>query len=103
MCGIAGIIHRNHHPVSQQLLEKMAGALAHRGPDDQGFYGDQGLGLAQTRLSIIDLSGGHQPLLSREGNLVLVANGEIYNYIELRKELEARGHLFLTHSDSETI
>ena len=103
MCGIAGIIRRHHQPVPAELLRKMAERLSHRGPDDQGLYSDQGLGLVQTRLSIIDLSGGHQPLLSADGNLVLVANGEIYNFIELRAELEACGHTFLTHSDSETV
>lgn len=81
----------------------MADALSHRGPDDTGTYIDNRIGLGHTRLSIIDLNGGHQPLFSDDGNLALVANGEIYNYLELRKELIASGCHFLSHSDSETI
>src|SRR5262249_43329934 len=86
-------------------LRPMAGALVHRGPDDEGFHVDpQGrCGLAFRRLSIIDLAGGNQPLSNEDGTIWLSFNGEIYNFRELRADLEARGHRFATHSDSETI
>jgi asparagine synthase (glutamine-hydrolysing) len=100
MCGIAGILLRDGR-VDEGALRRMAAALAHRGPDDLGLYVAGPLGLVQTRLSIIDLEGGHQPMVG--GDLALVANGEIYNFIELRRLLEARGRRFVTASDSETI
>lgn len=81
----------------------MGKILHHRGPDDVGIYADDSTGLAHTRLSIIDLEGGHQPLYAKNNNLILIANGEIYNYIELREELESKGHQFVTHSDCEVI
>lgn len=102
MCGIAGISAYNEK-VTTQLLTTMGTRLAHRGPDDSGIYQDGAVGLVHTRLSIIDLAGGHQPLSARQGELQLIANGEIYNYIELRRELEQRGHQFTTHSDCEVI
>jgi asparagine synthase (glutamine-hydrolysing) len=102
MCGIAGFIKREGTP-EQALLQVMAERLTHRGPDDAGVHIQDNVGLAHTRLSIIDLGGGHQPLLDADKRLALVANGEIYNYIELREELIARGRSFLTKSDSETI
>jgi len=86
---------------SQELLARMAHALAHRGPDDSGYYLSAGFGIAHTRLSIIDLAGGHQPLFDESRRYALVCNGEIYNFIELRAELEAEGCRFLTRSDSE--
>jgi asparagine synthase (glutamine-hydrolysing) len=85
------------------LLRAQAGCLAHRGPDHQGIQVGDGVGLAHTRLSIIDLGGGDQPLHADDGRLTLIANGEIYNYIELRAELERRGRRFATGSDCETI
>ena len=100
MCGIAGIFSLTSE-VSSTQLEKMAAAIAHRGPDDMGYWQAPKMGLAQTRLSIIDLSGGHQPLV--QGGLALAANGEVYNHIELREWLEEQGRQFATHSDSETI
>ncbi len=100
MCGIAGIWRRDGR-VDEGVLRRMAAALAHRGPDDLGLYMAGPLGLVQTRLSIIDLEGGHQPMV--DGPLALAANGEIYNFIELRRQLEARGRRFATASDSETI
>lgn len=81
----------------------MADTLAHRGPDESGTYTDGHFGMAHTRLSIIDLAGGHQPLYAGNNNLVLIANGEIYNFIELRQKLEKQGCRFSTHSDSEVI
>ncbi|MEW5755403.1 MAG: asparagine synthase (glutamine-hydrolyzing) [Pseudomonadota bacterium] len=102
MCGIAGI-YQTEGAVASDLLTEMAARLRHRGPDHVGVHQEGRLGLAHTRLSIIDLAGGHQPLFARDGRLVLIANGEIYNHVELRADLEARGHRFGTHSDCETI
>ena len=81
----------------------MLRALAHRGPDGEGIHRESGAVLGHRRLSIIDLEGGRQPLRNAEGTIWLVCNGEIYNYVELRKQLEARGHRFVTHSDCEVI
>jgi asparagine synthase (glutamine-hydrolysing) len=103
MCGIAGFYLYNSQPQATEKLRRMAEALHHRGPDDSGVYLRGNLGLAHTRLSIIDLEGGHQPLFDDDRGLALVANGEIYNYVELREALIAKGHRFNTHSDCETI
>jgi asparagine synthase (glutamine-hydrolysing) len=100
MCGIAGVLRR-HGCADEGALRRMAEALAHRGPDDLGIHVAGPLGLANARLSIIDLAHGHQPMV--DAGLSLVANGEIYNFVELRSELEARGRPFATGSDSETI
>lgn len=102
MCGIVGLYNRQA-PVDRRALEAGVARLAHRGPDDRGTFIDGSFGMGHTRLSIIDLAGGHQPLRTADGQLTLIANGEIYNFIELRADLEARGHRFLTHSDSEVI
>jgi asparagine synthase (glutamine-hydrolysing) len=102
MCGIAGLALRDG-TVDAARVRQMAAALAHRGPDDIGVYADGPVGIANTRLSIIDLDHGHQPLFAADGKLVLVANGEIYNYIELRERLQQLGHRFNTHSDCEVI
>ncbi|MGE5155724.1 MAG: asparagine synthase (glutamine-hydrolyzing) [Bdellovibrio bacteriovorus] len=103
MCGIAGYIRREGARPDPVELEAMGAALSHRGPDDRGIHIAGPVGLAQTRLSIIGLATGHQPLVSEDGNLVLVANGEVYNYVELSAELRAQGRRLLTESDSETI
>ena len=105
MCGIAGVIEfANPADLSPSALERMAGVLRHRGPDDQGFYVSGGTGLAHRRLSIIDLSpGGHQPKLSEDGLASVVFNGEIYNFPELRAELEAKGERFESRSDTEVL
>jgi asparagine synthase (glutamine-hydrolysing) len=100
MCGIAGVLLRRGC-ADEGALRCMGDALAHRGPDDLGVHVAGPLGLLQTRLSIIDLQSGHQPM--SDGPLTLVANGEIYNFVELRRALEARGCRFATNSDSETI
>ena len=102
MCGIVGL-YKRQAPVDGKALEVGVARLAHRGPDDRGTFIDGNFGMGHTRLSIIDLAGGHQPLRTADGQLTLIANGEIYNFIELRVDLEARGHRFLTHSDSEVI
>jgi len=104
MCGICGIIHFDStQPVSDQILRRMNGIISHRGPDDEGFFLNQNVGLAMRRLSIIDLGTGHQPIFNEDGSVVIVFNGEIYNYLELRTTLEKYGHRFTTNSDTETI
>jgi len=102
MCGIAGCILRNDTP-QRDALERATAQLRHRGPDDRGVHIAGQVGLAHTRLSIIDLAGGHQPICSDDGRYALVANGEVYNHIELRDALHRDGCEFRTHSDSETI
>ena len=104
MCGIAGIVHTDPgHPVSRELLQRMTTAMAHRGPDADGFHLGRGVGLGHRRLSIIDLSTGDQPMFNEDGTIAVVFNGEIYNFPELRDELAARGHRFATRSDTEVI
>jgi len=101
MCGIAGIV--NFQPQREQALQRMLAALEHRGPDGEGMHHDRHASLGHRRLSIIDLEGGRQPLYNADRSLVLVCNGEIYNYRELRRRLEQDGHRFTTHSDCEVI
>ncbi len=103
MCGIAGIFVGASNRFDEAELRAPIDLLAHRGPDDHGSHVANGAGLAHTRLSIIDLEGGHQPLFDDDGQLTLVANGEIYNFVELRDDLKRRGRRFATRSDSETI
>jgi asparagine synthase (glutamine-hydrolysing) len=103
VCGIYGILQLDGTAASAEALRRMGQTIIHRGPDDHGLYHDGPCALGMRRLSIIDLAGGHQPLSNEEGTLWLVANGEIYNYRELRRDLEARGHRFKTGSDCETI
>src|SRR5215813_3439007 len=100
MCGIAGVLARHGSP-DEGVLRRMAAALAHRGPDDVGIHQCGAFAVLQTRLSIIDLEHGHQPMV--DDAFALAVNGEIYNYVELRRELESRGRRFKTASDSETI
>ncbi len=109
MCGIAGYLAAGAGPELGAALRRMAAALAHRGPDDEGFFeaqtrdGERGVGLAHRRLSIIDLSTGHQPMSNEDGTVQIVFNGEIYNFPGLRAELIGKGHVFRTRSDTETI
>ena len=104
MCGIAGILNLDREPASPVLLRKMADAIVHRGPDGEGFYCDAELGFGHRRLAIIDLTdGGHQPMLSADGRFVLNYNGELYNYRELRAELQSLGHRFRSNSDTEVV
>jgi asparagine synthase (glutamine-hydrolysing) len=105
MCGIAGIVDLGDAgcPPARETLLTMAGALYHRGPDEFGIYRDERAGLAHARLSIIDLATGQQPLANEDGTLWIVFNGEIFNYLELRAELERLGHRFRTRSDTEVI
>jgi len=104
MCGIAGIVERDlARPVTRDDLGRMVETLRHRGPDDEGVVTLPGVGLGMRRLSIIDVEGGQQPFASEDGAIQLVANGEIYNHAELRKDLIARGHRFRSRSDVEVI
>jgi asparagine synthase (glutamine-hydrolysing) len=99
MCGIAGILH----PTRNDSIVSMTNAILHRGPDDSGFFTDEIVSLGMRRLSIIDLSGGHQPIESEDGNLMIFFNGEIYNYKELKNELVMAGRKFITESDTEVV
>jgi len=103
MCGIAGIVALTGGPVHETEVRAMCGALRHRGPDAEGVYLAPGVGLGVRRLSIIDLRTGDQPVRNEDGTAWVVFNGEIYNYRELRRDLEARGHRFSTSSDTEPI
>lgn len=104
MCGIAGYIHFNKSATTDPvLLKQMTDCISYRGPDAEGFYLKDRVALGHRRLSIIDMATGSQPMLSDDGNLVLVFNGEIYNYIELREELVAAGFTFSTNSDTEVL
>ncbi|MGH7579994.1 MAG: asparagine synthase (glutamine-hydrolyzing) [Gemmatimonadales bacterium] len=101
MCGIVG--RAGPGPVSEPEIRRMCDAIRHRGPDDWGVFTEGGTGLGARRLSIIDIAGGHQPLANEDGSIVVVMNGEIYNYPELRPELEAAGHHFRTRTDTEVL
>ena len=104
MCGISGLVYTDpERPVERAVLERMNAAIRHRGPDSDGFYLRPGIGLAMRRLAIVDLQTGDQPLSNEDGSVWIVFNGEIYNYPQLRPELEKRGHVFRTHSDTEAI
>ena len=103
MCGIVGFVNKGPNGVDRAILERMNAAIVHRGPDDDGFYVGDGVALGMRRLAIIDVAGGHQPIHNADKNKWIVFNGEIYNYQELRKGLEERGHKFYTNSDTEAI
>ena len=104
MCGVAGIFNLDGAPVSPVELRRMTDAIAHRGPDGEGFYSDSFVGLGHRRLAIIDLSpAGHQPMAMSDGRFVLTYNGEVYNFHELRAELESLGHHFRSQTDSEVV
>jgi len=104
MCGISGYIPRLGREVDLSGLEHMTGLIAHRGPDDQGIFTDGRLGLGHRRLSILDLSpDGHQPMKDKESDCIIVFNGEVYNYIELREELKTLGYVFRTQTDTEVV
>lgn len=104
MCGICGFAFPNaSRQPEPSLLKKMADTLIHRGPDEEGYFSRPGIGLAVRRLSIIDVKSGHQPMSNEDGTVWAAQNGEIYNFLELRAELEKRGHIFRTRSDTEVI
>jgi asparagine synthase (glutamine-hydrolysing) len=104
MCGIAGVLYADPtRPPDPAVLQAMGSSIKHRGPDAEGFWNEPGIGLVHRRLSIIDLSGGDQPIGNEDGSVQVVFNGEIYNFQELRAGLEARGHRFRTRSDTEVL
>ena len=108
MCGIAGAVWTQEGPpLPEEVLRQMAKVIEHRGPDGEGFHCEQnasgGVALAHRRLSIIDLAGGKQPMCNEDETIWITFNGEIYNYRELRSELQKQGHQFRTDSDTETI
>lgn len=104
MCGIAGVFRFDGQPVSKPNLKQMSDAIAHRGPDGEGHYADGPIGFAHRRLAIIDLSpGGRQPMSNADGSVVLIYNGELFNFQELRVRLQALGHAFVSQSDTEVI
>src|SRR5919198_3271172 len=102
MCGIAGKIHYGG-AVERDLLERMSEVMRHRGPDERGVYVDGGVGLAMQRLAIIDVAGGQQPIFNEDRTIAVVLNGEIYNFEQLRGDLQRRGHRFATRSDTEVL
>ncbi len=103
MCGICGIFDRSGKTINRATLERMNTVIKHRGPDGEGYFVDGEIGLGHRRLSIIDVEGGAQPIYNEDGTVQIVFNGEIYNFVELHKELETDGHRFKTRSDTEVI
>src|SRR6516165_1960746 len=103
MCGIAGLLSLSGKPVSQEEVQLMCDAMAHRGPNDDGYYAGPEAVLGMRRLSIIDIEGGHQPVHNEDRTIWVVFNGEIYNFKSLRVALERQGHRFYTDTDTEVI
>ncbi|MCK5493197.1 MAG: asparagine synthase (glutamine-hydrolyzing), partial [Candidatus Omnitrophica bacterium] len=104
MCGICGQFNfTKQHKIELETLKGMVAIMRHRGPDEFGFYQDQDIGLGHARLSIIDLAGGKQPIHNEDKTIWITYNGEVFNYIELRTELEQKGHKFYTHTDTEVL
>ena len=103
MCGIAGWYRRSSQPVSKAAVARMCDAIVSRGPDDCGTFADGDFGFGMRRLSIIDIHGGHQPMFTPDGRFAIVFNGEIYNHLDIRREIESIGVEFRTHSDTETL
>ena len=104
MCGVTGFINLDGTPASPVILKKMTDAIAHRGPDGEGQWVEDNIGIGHRRLAIIDLSpAGHQPMISADHRFILSYNGEIYNYLELRIDLEAEGVWFRSQTDSEVV
>ncbi len=103
MCGIAGIIRLDGGPVEEERLRAMNRAMVHRGPDGEGFWNETGTGLAHLRLAIIDLATGDQPMFNEDATVLVIFNGEIYNFLDLKPELQSCGHVFRTNSDTEVL
>ena len=104
MCGITGILNFDQQPVSYSKIKLMTDSIIHRGPDGEGHWTDNYIGLGHRRLAIIDLSpAGHQPMQTRDGRYILTYNGEVYNFKELRIELESLGYQFHSNTDSEVV
>ena len=103
MCGIVGFVDNKKKKEKEKIIKSMADEIAYRGPDGEGFYVDDVVALGHRRLSIIDVSGGSQPIYNQDKTLAIVYNGEIYNYKELKEELEEKGYVFQTKTDTEVI
>src|SRR5215217_8536007 len=105
MCGINGIAlsTQSRRRVDPAVVKRMRDVITHRGPDDEGIYVDERVGLGHRRLSIVDVASGHQPMTNEDGSLYITYNGEVYNHADYREDLEARGHVYHTHCDTETI
>jgi len=103
MCGICGIVGYETKENAEVVVRRMMAAMRHRGPDDEGLQGGSSVAIGMRRLSIIDLAGGHQPVFNEDGTIAVVCNGEIYNFRDLRRQLEALGHVFRTRSDTEVV
>ena len=103
MCGIYGILKPGNDEISTSIINLIGDAIHHRGPDHKGIHSEPGLALGNNRLSIVDVSGGNQPIFNEDGTLIIVYNGEIYNHVKIRNELEIKGHVFKTNSDTETV
>ena len=105
MCGINGIAFssRSRRHVDASVLKSMRDVITHRGPDDEGIFIDGPVGLGHRRLSIVDVAAGHQPMSNEDGSLYITYNGEVYNHADFRETLEALGHVYQTHCDTETI
>lgn len=103
MCGFVGFMDKLNKEEKQKSIKVMADRIIHRGPDEEGYYVDEDVALGHRRLSIIDLSGGGQPMFNEDGSMVVVFNGEIYNYQDIKKDLEEKGHIFKTNSDTEVL
>lgn len=104
MCGITGVLYKDRHrSADRKVLKQMGNAIAHRGPDGEGFFRASNVGLVHRRLAIVDLAGGDQPIANEDESVQVVFNGEIYNYAELRQKLSDKGHRFRTHSDTEVL
>ena len=104
MCGIVGIVRFDEKPIKKESLTTMMQTIKHRGPDDEGVFIDGHVGMGHVRLSILDLSeAGHQPMTDPTGRYTIIQNGESYNYIELREELQSMGYSFRTQTDTEVV
>src|SRR6201996_2363588 len=103
MCGVAGFVRNDGQAADRGVLERMTATVHHRGPDGEGFHVDGPAALGHRRLSIIDVAGGAQPLSNEDGTVWVTYNGELYNELELRRELEAKGHRYRTASDTESL
>ena len=104
MCGVIGILNLDRAPAPRAVVERMTDSLAHRGPDNRGVHMDGALGLGHRRLAVIDLTpSARQPMASGDGRYVLAYNGTVYNFKELRRELEGKGHVFRSRGDSEVV
>ena len=101
MCGFVGYINKKNK--DKQVIQNMSNKIVHRGPDSEGLYTDEILHMAFRRLSIIDLEGGSQPIYNEDKTMVILFNGEIYNFQEIKKDLEEKGHVFTTKTDTEVI